>query len=145
MLHNTLEHQNLEALSISLEAAKKLGDEYGRLMVTPNLTAEQEARIDEILLLATIHGNVDFWVARAACDRGAEAGLLSPEYLSYYEDQRAILREQVQLDTSADSEVELTLLAQVKAARAASDKAIEKLANEMDNLDKGKASASGSK
>lgn len=145
MLNNTLKHQDLEVAAISLEAAKKLGDEYGQLMVLPNLTDEQEARLDEILVLATIHGNVDFWVARAACDRGAEVGLLSPEYLSYYEDQRAILREQVTLEAPSDSELEQTLSVQLEAAREEEEQAMKKIASEIDNRDIGKTTASGSK
>jgi hypothetical protein len=107
-------NQPQEINSISLEDAKKLGDEYGDLMIASTLSEEEEARMDEILSLAIIHENVDFWVAQAACDRGAEVGLLSPEYLKLYEDQRTILREQLELDVPLEPVAEATLREQIR-------------------------------
>lgn len=139
MLHNTVENKKLEMTSISLEAAKKLGDEYGQLMIASDLSCAQEARMDEILWLATVHRNVDFWVSLAACDRGADIGLLSPNYLSQYEDQRAVLREQMALETLPDSGIERALLAQVKAAKEKANQDIQRILDEMEHLDRGKA------
>lgn len=111
----------------SLEDAKKLGDEYGELMILPELTEAQEDRIEEILKMATIYGSVDFWISRAACERGYEVGLLSPAALHDYENQRAVLRERIDLDAPLASTVESDLLAQVRAAR---QQAIKKISTE---------------
>ena len=103
--------------SFSLEEAKTLGDEYGELMILPTLSQTQEDRIDEILHLATVHENVDFWVSRAACNRGAELGLLSPEALAHSEDQRPILREHIDFKTPLEPAAETILKKQVRKAR----------------------------
>lgn len=103
--------------TLSLEEAKTLGDEYGALMILPTLSDDQERRMDFILHLATIHENVDFWVSQAACNRGAEIGLLSPESLEYYENQRTILREQIDLDVPLEPVAHDILMKQVDQAR----------------------------
>ncbi len=113
--------------TISLEDAKKIGDEYGELMILPTLSEAQEDRIEAILVMATVHGNIDFWISRAAYHKGADIGLLSPAALHDYENQRAVLRERLDLDAPLASTVESNLLQQIRAARK---KAIEKISTE---------------
>ena len=136
--HIALSIQNtgtpIENAHFSFEDAKKLGDEYGDLMVAPSLSDEQEKRMDEILFLATIHESVDFWVARAACDRGADIGLLSPQMLAHYEDQRAILRERIDLDEPLQPNAEIVLNQQIQKAR---EEAIHKIYSAVDKIDDG--------
>jgi hypothetical protein len=116
---HTAEHNKLEnTIPISFEDARKLGQEYGELMIKKTLSAAEDARIDEILHLATVNDGVDFWVSHAACEYGAKIGLLSPEALESYEDQRAILRERIDTYqfTNPDEEAILySLISQTKA------------------------------
>ena len=128
MLHNNLKNHQLNCSSTSFEDAKKIGDEYGDLRILPALSDEQEARMDEILWLATHDSNVDFWVSRAACDRGADIGLLSPDMLEHYENQRSALRERIELDIPPDPIAETILREQVKATQ---QKALDKLFDEL--------------
>jgi len=132
MLHNYLSPKDESNADLALEEAKKIGDEYGDLMVLPSLSDEQEARMDEILALATRDSNVDFWVSRAACDRGADIGLLSPEMLEYYENQRAALRERVELDSPPEPVAETILWQQVRATK---DQGLDKIAKEIEGPD----------
>jgi hypothetical protein len=143
---NHLKKYPLNNHTIPLEEAKKLGDEYGDLMVLPFLSDEQETRMDEILSLATRDSNVDFWVARAACDRGADIGLLSPEMLEHYENQRAALRERMELDIPPEPVAETILWQQVRAACNAYNNGLDRIADEVnltdiDSNDQNKAGA----
>jgi hypothetical protein len=86
---------------ISKEDAQKFGHEYGRLMIKESLSEKEDARVDELLHIATIHENVDHYISEAIRDYGKLIGLLSPEALSYYEDQRSVLRERLGLPDAA--------------------------------------------
>ncbi len=128
MLHNPSKHYHLDSSAISLEKAKKIGVEYGELMILSTLSQKQEDRMDEILLLATHDSNVDFWVSQAACDRGADIGLLSPEMLEHYENQRAALRERIELDIPLVPVAETLLRQQV---RTMEKETLDKLCGEL--------------
>lgn len=132
MLHNYSSPQDESSVALALDEAKKIGNEYGDLMVLPSLSDQQEARMDEILALATRDSNVDFWVSRAACDRGADIGLLSPDMLEYYENQRAALRERVELDSPPEPVAETLLWQQVRETK---DQALDKIAKEIEGSD----------
>lgn len=116
---NTLEN----TIPINFEDARQLGEEYGELMIKTTLTTQEDDRIDEILHLATLNDSVDFWVSHAACEYGAKIGLLSPEALKSYEDQRAILRERIDTYQFTNPDEEAILYNLLDKARAQYDAA----------------------
>ena len=120
----SLEHSALDNISsISFEEARALGEEYGALMTKKTLSDAEDVRIDEILHLATIDDNVDFWVSHAACEYGAKLGLLDPDAIKSYEDQRAILRERIDTFEFSDATDEAVLHRRVRRAQLKDDPA----------------------
>ena len=120
--HIEEENHTLETtISISLEDAQKLGQEYGELMIKESLSDEEDARIDHILHLATLSDSVEFWVSHAACEYGAKIGLLSPDALKSYEDQRAILRERIDTYQFSDPNDEAILYKLIRQSQTSTD------------------------
>lgn len=104
---------------VSDKQARCLAHEYGQLLIKDSLSDTEDARIDELLHLATVHDNVDHYISEATLDYGRLIGLLSPEALSYYEDQRAVLRERLGLSSEQDdagNSDDMTLLNELDAA-----------------------------
>lgn len=79
--------------NISGPQAKKIGIEYGDLMIAKDISEKQENRIIQILELALVNEEVDFWVSHLTSIRGMEAGLLTKTAQKEYDDQKALLRE----------------------------------------------------
>jgi hypothetical protein len=84
---------NSEIIPITGPEAKALGIEYEALMTAESLSEAQEARIAEILDLAITHEEVDFWVSHSTDSQAMEAGLLSEDAKTNFENQKAMLRE----------------------------------------------------
>ncbi|GGA54075.1 hypothetical protein [Okeania sp. KiyG1] len=78
-------------LTLSL---KKLINEYVRLASLPELNLEQEEKLGEILEQASQNEILSFWISEVDYILGESLGLLKPEDLNYYEDQKALLKEQ---------------------------------------------------
>jgi len=72
---------------------KKLINEYVRLASLPELNLEQEEKFSEILEQASHNKILAFWISEVDYILGESLGFLKPEDLSYYEDQKALLRE----------------------------------------------------
>lgn len=82
-----------DALLITFSQARLIGAEYGELMFKSSPSPENEARLDEILELATISECVDFWIALETLRYGAEQGLTDESALKSYENQKSWLKE----------------------------------------------------
>ncbi|NER07745.1 MAG: hypothetical protein F6K17_36875 [Okeania sp. SIO3C4] len=72
---------------------KKLINEYAILAFLPELNLEQEEKLGEILEEANQNQILAFWIAEVDYIFGESLGLLKPEDLNCYEDQKAVLRE----------------------------------------------------
>ncbi|NEO57499.1 MAG: hypothetical protein F6K54_33175 [Okeania sp. SIO3B5] len=77
---------------------KKLINEYAILASLPELNLEQEEKLGEILEQANQNQILAFWIAEVDYILGESLGLLKPENLNYYEDQKAVLREHFSSD-----------------------------------------------
>lgn len=78
---------------ISGSQAKEIGIEYGDLIIADDISEEQEDRITQILELALVNQEVEFWVSLLTCVRGKDTGLLTKTAEREYDDQKALLRE----------------------------------------------------
>ncbi|MGD1716613.1 hypothetical protein [Dapis sp. BLCC M172] len=82
---------------------KQLINEYAMLSSLPELNLEQEEKLGEILEQASENEIMAFWISEVDYILGESLGLLKPEDLNYYEDQKAILREHFWSDIKIDS------------------------------------------
>lgn len=123
MIHNSSDQYSSKVESVSLERAKAIGIEFGKLISEESLSEQQEYRLEEILTLATTNELVDFWVTLCTCHYGMECGLLSEESQKYYADQNACLRERLGTSPLATNqnwiELEKDLHIHIKAIRKA--------------------------
>lgn len=71
--------------------------EYYQLRVLPNLSDEQLDRIGEILDLATDNEGIDAWITEIDHALGHRIGLLSQDCRRLYENQRAVLKEHLEV------------------------------------------------
>ncbi|MDY7007696.1 MAG: hypothetical protein SWX82_28105 [Cyanobacteriota bacterium] len=90
----SLLHTETKNCSMTLTASlKKLINKYAMLASLPELNLEQEEKLGEILEQASEDEIVAFWISEVDYILGKSSGLLKPEDLNYYEDQKAGIRE----------------------------------------------------
>ncbi|NEP80377.1 MAG: hypothetical protein F6K39_20730 [Okeania sp. SIO3B3] len=85
-------NQTANSMTLTL-SLKKLINEYIKLASLPELNLEQEEKLGEILEQASQNEILSFWISEVDYILGESLGLLKPEDLNYYEDQKALLRE----------------------------------------------------
>ncbi|NET27616.1 hypothetical protein [Okeania sp. SIO1I7] len=90
----SLLHTKMKNFSMTLiPSLKKLINEYAILASLAELNLEQEEKLCEILEQASQDEIVAFWISEVDYILGKSSGLLNPEDLNYYEDQKAGIRE----------------------------------------------------
>ncbi|NEQ37714.1 MAG: hypothetical protein F6K40_16155 [Okeania sp. SIO3I5] len=67
-------------------------NEYVRLACLPELNLKQEEKLGEILEQVSQNKILAFWISEVDYILGESLGLLKPEDLNYYEDQKSLLR-----------------------------------------------------
>lgn len=72
---------------------KKLINEYAMSAYLHELNPEQEEKLSEILEQASQNEILAFWISEVDYILGESLGLLKPEDLNYYEDQKPLFME----------------------------------------------------
>jgi hypothetical protein len=81
----------------------EIASEYRRLFCLESLTEEQQKRMQEILELAAVDEDLDFWISKIESEEGATSDLWGKQSRKSYLNQRALMSEHLNYEHPRES------------------------------------------